>query len=66
MLQIHFHAETPKDNISAITVANGLIENGSLTPAELEEIAGHLLAYVKCLRTKENVYHLEPFKKENK
>lgn len=47
MLEIMFHAETPKDRISPITVSTSLIESKYFNGAELEEIAEHLLAYTK-------------------
>lgn len=47
MLEIQFYMETPKDYITPITIANALIEREELTSAQLEEIAEHLLAYIK-------------------
>ena len=50
MLEILFKAETPKDNINPINVANALIETDRFNPAQLEEIAEHLMAYTKRIR----------------
>lgn len=48
MLEILFKAETPKDVISPITLANALIESHRFNDNQLNEIAEHLMAYTKC------------------
>ena len=51
MLKILFEAETENDIASSISVANALIESvDMLSTDDLEDIAEHLLIYVKRCR----------------
>ena len=50
MLRIMYEQETIKDYVTPINVASALIESKVFEPVELEEIAEHLLTYVKRIR----------------
>ena len=60
MLKMRYEAETGNDDMNALTIANAIIDtchrgNYDLSDAldDIEEIADHLLAYVKRGRKKE-------------
>lgn len=55
MLRIGFIADCPGDTITPINVASSLISSDRLGSYELEEIAEHLLAYVKRIKREEGV-----------
>ena len=67
MLIIKYEAETVKDNITPLTITNALIENPELDLGDLEEIAEHLLIYIKrCrLRQEEVQRNIDIYRKEH-
>lgn len=54
MVKIYFEAETSNDYVSPISVANSLITETRFDMDDLEEIANHLLAYVRHHKPKED------------